>query len=83
MQPERQPVVSAAARGRDERGEAARVAERHGERAHGLQGEVGGEGGLLEGGELRAREDLEGDYAAEEGLEERAAQEGAIAMWMG
>ena len=33
----------------------------------------------LEGGELGAWEDAEGDDAADEGLEERGAEEGAVA----
>ena len=48
----------------------------------GLQCEVGGESGFLEGGELRARERAEGDYAADEGLEEGGAEEGAITFQM-
>jgi hypothetical protein len=36
----------------------------------------------LEGGELGARERAEGDYAADEGLEECGAEEGAITFQM-
>lgn len=44
-----------------------------------MQGEVGGEYGFLERGELRAGEGAVGGYAADEGLEECGAEEGAIA----
>jgi hypothetical protein len=44
-----------------------------------LEGEVGGERGLLERAEHGAREGAERDDAADEGLEERATEEGAIA----
>lgn len=65
---------------REESEGATRVGEDHEERRDGLECEVGGEGVLLEGGELWAGEDAEGDYAADEGLEEGAAEEGAIAV---
>ena len=62
-----------------ERRGAGGVGEGHYGGGDGLEGEVGGEGVLLEGGELGAGEDAEGDYAADEGLEEGASEEGAVA----
>lgn len=47
-----------------------------------LEGKVGGEGVFLESGELWAWEDAEGDYAADEGLEEGRTKEGAVAGWI-
>jgi hypothetical protein len=46
-----------------------------------LQGEVGREDGFLERGELRAGEGAVGGYAADEGLEDCAAEEGAVAVY--
>lgn len=45
-----------------------------------MQSEVRREGSLLEGGELRARQGAESDYAPDEGLEECAADESAITV---
>lgn len=50
------------------------------ERQRRLHGEVDGEGLGLQLREMRARQYPEGDHPADEGLEERAAQEGAIAL---
>src|SRR5690242_12584884 len=50
-----------------------------GQGREGLQGEEDGKGGFLEGAELRAWEHAVGDYARDEGLEEGAAEEGAVA----
>ena len=59
------------------------VREDHEERRDRLQREVGGERGFLEGAELGAGQRAEGYYAAEEGLEEGAAEEGAVAgVWV-
>lgn len=46
---------------------------------HGLHAEIDGEGGLLELGEGGTWQGLEGDNAADEGLEDGGAEEGAIA----
>ena len=47
-----------------------------------MQGEVDGGEGCLQGGELRTREGTVGDYAVDEGLVDRAAEESAIASRM-
>ena len=52
--------------------------EREQDRKGGLEREVGREDGLLERRERRSRKGLEGERAAEECLEEVAAQEGAV-----
>lgn len=44
-----------------------------------MQGEVDGGEGRLEGGELGAWKGAVGDYAVDEGLEDSAAEEGAVA----
>jgi hypothetical protein len=67
--------------GQEARG-AGGVGQQEGEWESGLQGEVDGEGGFLEGAELGAREDAVGYYAGDEGLEEGAAEEGAVAETM-
>lgn len=56
-----------------------RVGEGHGEGEGGLQGEVDGEGVGLEGGEVGAGEDAEGDDAGDEGVVDVGPEEGAVA----
>lgn len=56
------------------------VCKPHGERRKRLQHEVRWENGLLKGAELRAGEGAVGYDAADEGLEDGGAEEGAIAV---
>ena len=56
----------------------ARVGESEEDREQGLEGEVDGEEGGLEGGELGPGQGAEGDYAADEGVEDCAAEECAV-----
>ena len=58
------------------------VCERQDDGESRLYREVDGEDGGLQGGELGSGQGAEGDYAADEGLEDLGAEEGAVAVWV-
>jgi len=58
----------------------ARIGNHESQTEYRLKGEEDGEGSLLKSRELRSRKDFEGDYATNEGLEERRSKERAIAQ---
>jgi hypothetical protein len=68
---------------RAEAGRGVWVREGEAEGQYGLHAEVDGEEALLQLGELRAREGLVGDDAADEGVEYGGAEEGAVAVCSG